>query len=620
MDSNVDNESSDSFGWDTEDEQEFMSPSGASPRCFGNGAVGCSDEASSSNGTLISHFVGMGFSRDMVCKAVNDNGEGDTDAILEALLTYSALENSPSEMERIAPGGEQFLSDLSSSESEGDFLDDFSDEDYLGSEDNDGNLSEMDETLKQLVRMGYPAAEATIAMERCGRDASIAELTDFLCAAQMAKASDAQLVELPRFGSNEGEVPVTNLQNVGIIFRGSILSSYFALQRRRNYFNGNPRKKKTFYADDYWERKRQKRRERCRDPDEEVDSTIFPNPMIGFGIPAEPWRRHLRTLPNEAIGPPYFYYENVALAPKGVWSRISSFLYEIQPEFVDSKYFSAAARKRGYIHNLPTSNRFPLLPIPPQTIQEALPMTEKWWPSWDSRTKLNCIQTSLASARLTDRLRKAVEDSNNDPPLTIQKYVTEQCRKWNLVWVGRNKLAPLEPDEIESLLGFPRNHTRGISRTERLRGLGNAFQVDTVSYHLSVLKEMFPSGMTVLSLFSGIGGAEVALHRLGIPLKAVVSVEISETNRNILRSWWMTTNQRGNLIEIDDVQKLDSDKLEQLINSFGGFDLVIGGSPCNNLTGSNRVSRNGLEGEHSSLFFEYFRILNQVKVIMANYS
>ncbi|MCL7035962.1 hypothetical protein MKW94_002682, partial [Papaver nudicaule] len=574
MGSNVENEGSDSFNWDTEDEQEFMLPSRASPRCFGNGVVGCSDEASSSTGAstkLISHFVGMGFSRDMVCKAIDDNGEGKTDAILETLLTYSALEKSPSEREDVAYEGEQLASDFSSSESAGDFLDDFSDEDYLGGEDTDENLSEMEKTSKQLVCMGYPAAEAAIAVERCGPDASIIELTDFLSAAQMAKAADALLEELPRFGSS-GE-------------------------QRQNYFNGDPRKKKRFYADDNWERKRQKQRERRRDPDEEIDSTIIPNPMIGFGIPGEPCRRHQRTLPNEAIGPPYFYYENVALAPKGVWSTISSYLYEIKPEFVDSKYFSAAARKRGYIHNLPISNRYPLLPIPPQTIHEALPMTKNWWPSWDSRTKLNCLQTCLASARLTDRLRKAVEDYNNEPPLTIQKYVMEQCRKWNLVWVGRNKLAPLEPDEIESLLGFPKNHTRGggISRTDRLKGLGNSFQVDTVAYHLSVLKEMFPSGMTVLSLFSGIGGAEVALHRLGIHLKTVVSVEISETSRNILRSWWESTNQRGNLIDIDDVQKLDADKLEQLINSFGGFDLIVGGSPCNNLSGSNRISRDGLE-------------------------
>jgi site-specific DNA-cytosine methylase len=83
----------------------------------------------------------------------------------------------------------------------------------------------------------------------------------------------------------------------------------------------------------------------------------------------------------------------------------------------------------------------------------------------------------------------ALANSEDPPSPEVQKYVLEQCRKWNLVWVGRHRVAPLEPDEIESLLGFPKDHTRGISRTERYRPLGNSFQVDTVAYHLSVLSD-----------------------------------------------------------------------------------------------------------------------------------
>ncbi|KAK7829517.1 dna (cytosine-5)-methyltransferase drm1 [Quercus suber] len=252
---------------------------------------------------------------------------------------------------------------------------------------------------------------------------------------------------------------------------------------------------------------------------------------------------------------------------------------------------------------------------------KALPLTNKWWPLWDKRTKLNCLQTVIGSAKLTERIRNALENNEkygDETPPHVQKLVLEQCRKWNLVWVGKNKVAPLEPDEIEMLLGFPRDHTRGggISRTDRYKALGNSFQVDTVAYHLSVLKNQFPNGINLLSLFSGIGGAEVALHRLGIPLKNVVSVEIAEVNRNIIRSWWEQTNQRGQLIEIADVQQVSIERLDQWISSFGGFDLVIGGSPCNNLAGSNRVSRNGLDGKHSSMFYHYVRILDLVKTMM----
>jgi hypothetical protein len=307
----------------------------------------------------------------------------------------------------------------------------------------------------------------------------------------------------------------------------------------------------------------------------------------------------------------------VALAPKGVWQTISRNLYDIQPEFVDSKYLCATARKRGYIHNLPIDNRSPIHPIPPKTIFEAFPHYKKWWPSWDQRRQLNCLLTCVGTATLTRRIQCVLARSDNPPATDVQKYVMKECKKWNLIWVGKNKVASLEPDEYEYLLGFPKDHTRGVGRTERYKALGNSFQVDTVAYHLSVLRNMFPNGVTVLSLFSGIGGGEVALHRLGIQMKTVVSVEISEVNRRILRGWWDQT-QTGTLIEIADVKSLSNDRIASLVSRFGGFDLVIGGSPCNNLTGSNRHHRVGLDGDHSSLAYHYFRILGAVKSSMAS--
>ncbi|KAK7259706.1 hypothetical protein RIF29_25319 [Crotalaria pallida] len=101
----------------------------------------------------------------------------------------------------------------------------------------------------------------------------------------------------------------------------------------------------------------------------------------------------------------------------------------------------------------------------------------------------------------------------------------------NGIWlVGRNYIAPLEPDEVETLLGFPRNQSRGgrISRTYGYRSLGNMFQVVAVAYHFLILKELYPNGINLLSLCSGIGGAEVDIHQLSILLKTVVSVEKSE--------------------------------------------------------------------------------------------
>ncbi|XP_074276328.1 DNA (cytosine-5)-methyltransferase DRM2-like isoform X2 [Silene latifolia] len=513
-----------------------------------NDQADISSSSSSQNPAALDHFVAMGFNEKLVIRALKENGEEDTEAILNTLLSYPVTENFPSEDP--CPSRASFpyeeLSDCNSS------------------------CADLEEditvdTLSRLTGMGYQYVDVVKAIEQCGSNAPLDELTDFIFASQTVKTD-------------------TNAPTL------------LTPQKRKPSFGSIERPRKLVQS------------VRIR------DSINLPNNMIGFGIPGYSTRVTKREIPKLASGPPYFYYENVACTPKGVWDQISRFLYDIEPEFVDSLHFSAAARKRGYLHNLPIENRQPLFPIPPKTIHEALPSTKKWWPTWDKREKLNCLLTCIGSAPLTERIRKRVE-SGTPSPSDID-FVMKQCKKWNLVWVGKYKVAVLEPSDMEMLLGFPQDHTRGVSRTDRYKALGNSFQIDTIAYHLSVLKPIYPRGMTILSLFSGIGGAEVALHRLGIPLKTVVSVEISEVNRKIFQDWWEQTEQPGQLIHMDDVEKVDYPMIRQWITEFGGFDLVIGGSPCNNLAGGNRRTRDGLQGQHSSLFFQYYRILDTVMYLM----
>ncbi|MCO5610555.1 hypothetical protein L7F22_064794 [Adiantum nelumboides] len=136
----------------------------------------------------------------------------------------------------------------------------------------------------------------------------------------------------------------------------------------------------------------------------------------------------------------------------------------------------------------------------------------------------------------------------NDPPFHEQKILLSKLKKFNLLWVNPACVAPLEPVEMEILLGFEEEHTRdSSSMIERYKALGNCFQVDTVAYHLSALRGMYCDMIKVLSLFSGIGGAEVALHKAGISLKLVVSVKGNCNRRDVLESWWKRTGQRGRL-------------------------------------------------------------------------
>uniref|UniRef100_A0A7N0U0Y4 DNA (cytosine-5-)-methyltransferase n=1 Tax=Kalanchoe fedtschenkoi TaxID=63787 RepID=A0A7N0U0Y4_KALFE len=572
----ADSDESGSIDWNSEDDREIeeacVVASSSRPRTpeFEPSRAMEIPASGSSAFRIKDQFRKMGFPEAMVVKAIEGNEGRSEEEILDTLLTYSAIGND-NEAERQSRNEMEHSKDNTLI--------------YLSGDDRyPEEKPDQDEIVAVLVEMGYSEDEVLVALQRCGAETPIDELADFIGAAQMVKESDA-LAAVNEF---------TQWHNV---------SSTTTYSRQHKSCNHIEKKRKLLVPIPKNDGR-----------EEDMDVMHLPNPMIGYGVPGEPYAISYRTLPEAARGPPYFYYENVALAPKGVWAKISRFLYEVQPEFVDSAYFCAANRKRGYIHNLPISNRFALKPLPPRTIHEALPSTKKWWPSWDKRTKFNCLQTCIGSAKLTERIRKELEKSDMEPPsLVVQQRVLDECRRWNLVWVGKNKVAPLEPDEMEFLLGFPRDHTRGVSRTDRYKALGNTFQVDTVAYHLSVLKDVYPEGMNVLSLFSGIGGAEVALHKVGVPLKNVLSIEISEINRRILRSWWEQTDQKGTLVELDDVQRVTNDILDKWARNFGGFDLIIGGSPCNNLSGSNRVSRDGLEGAHSSLFFDYFRILDHVR-------
>lgn len=108
--------------------------------------------------------------------------------------------------------------------------------------------------------------------------------------------------------------------------------------------------------------------------------------------------------------------------------------------------------------------------------------------------------------------------------------------------------------------------------------------------------------MVVLSLFDGISCGQVALERAGIEVSKYYASEIDKHAIEI------TQNHYPETIQLGDVQELD----------FSGeyADLVIGGSPCQNLSRAvvNMVEHNqGLEGEKSSLFYDYVRILRQAQ-------
>lgn len=102
----------------------------------------------------------------------------------------------------------------------------------------------------------------------------------------------------------------------------------------------------------------------------------------------------------------------------------------------------------------------------------------------------------------------------------------------------------------------------------------------------------------ILSLFDGISCGQVALERIGIEYENYYSSEIDKYSIQI------TQKNYPNTIQIGDVKKVKA-------NSLPNIDLLMGGSPCQDLSGCGK--RIGIYGDKSSLFFEYLRLLKEIK-------
>lgn len=100
--------------------------------------------------------------------------------------------------------------------------------------------------------------------------------------------------------------------------------------------------------------------------------------------------------------------------------------------------------------------------------------------------------------------------------------------------------------------------------------------------------------MIVLSLFDGISCAYEALVKANIPITKYYA---SEIEANAIK---VSNNRHPNIVRLGAVQD---------IHSFP-VDILIGGSPCQDLSIANH-NRQGLNGDRSSLFFQFVRLLEE---------
>lgn len=106
--------------------------------------------------------------------------------------------------------------------------------------------------------------------------------------------------------------------------------------------------------------------------------------------------------------------------------------------------------------------------------------------------------------------------------------------------------------------------------------------------------------LTVGSLFSGLGGIDLAFERHGFAV--AWQVEIDRDAQHVLRRHW------PDVPLYDDVCAVGAHNLAPV-------DVITFGSPCQDVSLAGR--REGLDGEQSSLFYEAIRIIDELRPALA---
>ena len=110
--------------------------------------------------------------------------------------------------------------------------------------------------------------------------------------------------------------------------------------------------------------------------------------------------------------------------------------------------------------------------------------------------------------------------------------------------------------------------------------------------------------MQVLDLFSGIGGFSLGLERAG--MSTVAFCEVDKKAQLVLKKHWPS------IPIFDDVKTLNKEKLDERSIS---VELICGGFPCQDLSVAGKGA--GLEGERSGLWFEFHRLIKEIKPLYA---
>lgn len=109
--------------------------------------------------------------------------------------------------------------------------------------------------------------------------------------------------------------------------------------------------------------------------------------------------------------------------------------------------------------------------------------------------------------------------------------------------------------------------------------------------------------LTVLDLFSGIGGFSYAAERLVGGFKTIAFCDSDEPCRRVLRKHWPDTPI------FTDVRSLSAEDITPLCPN--GLSLITAGFPCQDLSVAGKQA--GYDGERSVLFYEIIRLARELR-------
>ena len=117
--------------------------------------------------------------------------------------------------------------------------------------------------------------------------------------------------------------------------------------------------------------------------------------------------------------------------------------------------------------------------------------------------------------------------------------------------------------------------------------------------------------MKVLSLFDGISCGRIALERAGIKVDKYYA---SEIDKNAIK---ISNKNYPDIVQLGDITKITEEQLKEIMP----IDLIIGGSPCQDLSiyKFDRGQVLGLEGTKSGLFYHYLRFFGLIALLVLEF-